>query len=87
MISLHFMLCMPIVCVLSTLIYITFLLHMFTQHMDTLIYITFLLHMFTQHMDTLIYMNISVAYVYSAYGHIDLHENFCCICLLSIWTH
>ncbi|KAJ0939822.1 hypothetical protein HanRHA438_Chr02g0065641 [Helianthus annuus] len=61
------MLCMPIVCVLSTLIYITFLLHMFTQHMDTLIY-----------------MNISVAYVYSAYGHIDLHEHFCFVCLLSI---
>ncbi|MFS7980326.1 hypothetical protein Hanom_Chr10g00938141 [Helianthus anomalus] len=64
------MLCMPVVCVLSTLIYITFLLHMFTQHMGTSIY-----------------MNISVAYVYSAYGHIDLHEHFCCICLLSIWTH
>ncbi|MFS7987030.1 hypothetical protein Hanom_Chr11g01017191 [Helianthus anomalus] len=23
---------------------------------------------------TLIYMNISAAYVYSAYGHIDLHD-------------
>ncbi|KAJ0559806.1 hypothetical protein HanHA300_Chr06g0204451 [Helianthus annuus] len=41
MISLHFMLCMPIVCVLSTLFYITFLLCMLTEHASTLIYMTF----------------------------------------------
>ncbi|KAJ0845229.1 hypothetical protein HanRHA438_Chr15g0711251 [Helianthus annuus] len=52
------MLCMPNVCVLSTLIYITFLLHMFTQHMDTLIYmnisasyvyLAYLVQLFTSH--------------------------------------
>ncbi|KAJ0556154.1 hypothetical protein HanIR_Chr07g0310471 [Helianthus annuus] len=37
--TLHFMLCMPIVCVLSTLFYIAFLLHMLIQHMNTLCYI------------------------------------------------
>ncbi|KAJ0834773.1 hypothetical protein HanRHA438_Chr16g0747481 [Helianthus annuus] len=87
MISLHFMLCMPIVCVLSTLVYITFLLHMFTQHMDTLIYMNISVAYVYSAYGHIDLHYISVAYVYSAYGHTDLHEYFCCICLLSIWTH
>ncbi|KAJ0770310.1 hypothetical protein HanPI659440_Chr07g0255811 [Helianthus annuus] len=37
--TIHFMLRTPIVCILSTLFYIAFLLHMLIQHMNSLYYI------------------------------------------------
>ena len=52
-----FMLCMPIVCVLSTLLYITFMLRTpIVCIRSTLFHIAFLLHMLIQHMNTLYYI-------------------------------